>query len=284
MKKKILRAFSAFILLMLLFVRPVCAQKYKRIISLAPSVTESLYELGLEKEIAGISVFCPKGKYGKEIIGTILEPDIEKIVLLKPELIISTKEGNSKSSVEKLQRLGFDVFVMETSGGFKEICANFAALAVKVEESEKAQKLIKQAEREVLDIYSEISLMPAKQSVFWEVGAKPLYTAGRGSFVNDYNYYTRTANIYGDTDIRYPCVSIEDVISRNPDIIIMVNMGDISFEEINVWKKYDSVSAVKNGKIHMLDADDIFTPTPAAFAKGLRMLARTIFPELFNDK
>lgn len=270
-------------LILIVFLSIASFADYKRIVSLAPSVTESLYELGIDKEIAGITIYCPKGKRHKEIVGTLLEPDFEKIIMLKPDLIVATKEGNSKAAIEKMQRMGLDVFVMETSGNFKEICDNFSALAKKVGKEEKAKHLISKADEEVLTIYSKVSLLPT-QRVFWEVGAKPLYTAGKRSFVNDYNYYTATVNIYEDVDMRYPSVSIEDVIERNPDIIILVNMGDISKEEIQNWKKYTTVSAVQTKKVYMLDVNDIFTPTPSTFAKGVKILAATVFPEHFGGK
>jgi iron complex transport system substrate-binding protein len=271
-----------FNLLLLLFFAPFAyPADYKRIISLAPSVTESLYELGLDREVAAITIYCRKGETPKEIIGTLLEPDLEKIIMLKPDLIISTKEGNNKAAIEKIQRLGFDIFVMETAGNFDEICANFKDLAKKVGRDEEAAKLISEAKDEIRSIYSHTMLMP-RESVFWEVGAKPLYTAGRQSFVNDYNYYTSTINIYEDIDIRYPSIGIEDVIERNPDIIILVNMGDISADEIKEWKKYPAVSAVQNNRIYMLDANDIFTPTPSTFAKGVRIIAKALFPEIIK--
>ena len=257
------------------------AADYKRIVSLAPSVTESLYELGMDNEIVGITIYCPKGQSKKEIIGTLLEPDIEKIMLLNSDLIVATKEGNNKAVVEKLIRLGFNVFVMDTSENFIEICSNFYALAKKIGKEEIAVEIIdnaKEYSEEVLNMFEGIE----KQSVFWEVGARPLYTAGKQSFVNDYNYFTKTGNIYADVNMRYPPIDIEDVLKRNPDIIIMVNMGDVSAAETELWKKYKTLNAVKNGKIFMIDVNDIFTPTPSTFAKGLKIISKMLYPEIFR--
>lgn len=277
MKKLI---FALFFLCV--FLSPAYAQEYKRIISLAPSVTESLYELGIDEEIAGITIYCPKGVSNKEIIGTLLEPDIEKIAVLKPDLIISTKEGNSKAAVEKLIRLGFNVYVMEMSENFIEISSNFYSLAKKVGKEETASAIIDNAREEVSEIYDKLS-SAQELSMFWEVGAKPLYTAGKKSFVNDYNYYTKTVNVYENLDMRYPSVDIESVLEKNPEIIVLVNMGDISKEETETWKKYKTLNAVKSGKIFMIDVNDIFTPTPSTFAKGVKILARLIYPEIFVD-
>ena len=272
---------TALLSFLLLFFISLASAEYKRIVSLAPLATESLYELGIDKEIVGITVYCPKGENPKEIIGTLLEPNLEKIAGLKPDLIVSTKEGNNKAAVEKLMRLGFNVYVMNTSESFEEICKNYLDLAKEAGKEKEAEKIITNS-RVIIENIREKLNINKPEGVFWEVGARPLYTAAGKSFVKSYNYYTKTENIYKDIDMRYPLVDIEDVVKRNPDIIILVNMGDIGAEEISVWKKYKSVNAVKNNKIFMTDVNDVFTPTPSTFAKGVKLLSKTIYPEIFN--
>jgi len=254
---------------------------YERIVSLAPSVTRSLYELGAESKVVGITIFCPSGTTKKESIGTLLEPNLEKIILLKPDLIIATKEGNNKAAVEKLIRWGFPVYVMETSDSFDEICANYLWLGEKIGKKNKALFNIENA-RNKISLIREHAIKYPQQKVFWEVGALPLYGAGGKSFVNDYNYYTNTVNVLKDINQRYPQIGIESVLIKNPDIIILVNMGDISGEELAYWQKYTFVSAVKNSKIFMIDVNDIFTPTPLTFARGVEMLALKIYGDFFE--
>jgi iron complex transport system substrate-binding protein len=266
-----------------LFAGIACTEGYKRIISLSPSITESLYELGVEQFVKGITIYCSKGTTEKEIIGTFLELDIEKIVLLTPDLIISTKEGNSKSAVEKLKRLGFEVHVMEAARNFNEICINYYNLAKKLDRKKEAEKIINTAKHSVEEIYGKVNGLNGLK-VFWEIGARPLYTAGKQSFINDYNYYTKTVNLYKDSDMRYLAVNIEDIIKRNPDIIVLVNAGDIDSEEIRNWNKYKMIKAVRNSKIFMIYDGDIFTPTPLTFAKGVAMLTEVICKGVFNGK
>ncbi|MDR1941863.1 MAG: helical backbone metal receptor [Endomicrobium sp.] len=252
------------------------AKDYKRIVSLAPSITQSLYDLGIDLEIAAITVYCPKGNAPKENIGTLLEPDLEKIASLRPDLIISTKDGNNKAAVEKLKRMGFYVYVVDTAANFAEICSNFYNLAQVVGKSKKAGEIVAAATTEIENVFNKIQNNNYDR-VFWEVGAKPLYSAGSLSFVNDYNRFTKTENIYKDVKMRYPPVDIEDVSARNPDIIILVNMGDITSSQKDFWKKYKNINAVKNGRIYMTDANDIFTPTPLTFAKGVKILAEILW-------
>ncbi|MCL2389960.1 MAG: helical backbone metal receptor [Endomicrobia bacterium] len=264
-------------LLFLFFINGIVfGAEYKRIVSLAPSVTASLYELGVESNIAAITVYCPEGSTKKEIIGTLIEPDLEKIISLKPDLIIASKEGNSRHAVEKLIELGLNIYVMETAQSFNDICANYLDLAEAIGAANTASANIESAKNKINDISNSIH-GDNIQSVFWEVGAKPLYTAGGQSFVNDYNFWTKTVNLFGDLSGRYPQADVEVVVSRNPDIIILVNMGDITDYEVNRWKKYKTLKAARNNKIFMIDVNSIFTPTPGTFADGVKILAEKIY-------
>jgi iron complex transport system substrate-binding protein len=279
-KVRILKQSCIIILLFFVTVALLYAKEYKRIISLAPSVTESLYELGEEQFLKGITVYCCKGTTKKEIIGTLLEPNIEKITLLAPDLIVCSKEGNSKVVVEKLRRLGFEVYVMETFKNFNDICVSYYDLSKKLDKAKEAKEIINMAKYSVKEIYSKLEGMK-ELKLFWEIGAKPLYTAGGKSFVNDYNYYTKTINIYKNVEMRYLCVNIENVLKYNPDIVLLVNRKCVSSKEITNWNKYTMINAVKNGKIFMIDSVDMFTPTPLVFARNVKMLAKVICGEIF---
>lgn len=259
-----------FLLIIFSFSCSLFAQ-YKRIISLAPSVTESLYELGLDGELIANTTYCRDTDVKKEKIGTFTEPNIEKIISLKPDLIISTKEGNNKNSIEKMVRLNLPVYVMETVKSFEDICKNFCDLANFLGKKETGEKIVFDVKQEIFKIYEKRKTIK-DENVFWEVGANPLFTVGRQSFVNDYNKFAGGKNIFGDIDMRYPNINIESVLQKNPDVIILVNMGDIGKEEIFKWSKYKTVNAVKNKKIFMLEANDIFTPTPKTFLKGVKII------------
>ncbi|MDR1784163.1 MAG: helical backbone metal receptor [Endomicrobium sp.] len=262
------------------------SKNYRRIVSLAPSVTESLYELGVEQFIVGITVYCPKGMIKKEVVGTLLEPNVEKVILLNPDLIILTKEGNTKATAEKFERLGFEVYIVEIAESFNEICVNYFNLAKKLNRVKDGKRVVSTARRLLERIYNKLKSFDELR-IFWEIGARPLFTLGRQSFINDYNYYTRTVNVYEDFNVRYFNVNIENVIRQNPDIIVLVNMGDVNNDkEVARWNRYKMVKAVKNNKIFVINVDNscIFNPTPLKFAKSATMLAEIIHGDIFNGK
>ena len=261
--------------LILFFVVTNLFAEYKRIISLAPSATESLYELGIDEELIANTVYCSDGNFKKEKIGTVTEPNIEKIISLNPDLIIATKEGNYKTVIEKMIRLKLTVYVMEPYSDFEDVCNNFQTLADYLGKSDEAKKIITDVKEEILNLSDE-TVNKNKEKIFWEVGANPIFTVGKQSFVNEYNKYINGINVFENIDMRYPNISAESVIEKNPDIILLVNMGDVSDQEIYKWNKYKNIAAVKNNKIYLLEADDIFTPTQKKFLKGIKVLRKKL--------
>ena len=266
--------FKILLLLIFLLSSNLFAE-YKRIISLAPSATESLYELGLYDNVIANTVYCSDGIVKKEKIGTVTEPNIEKIISLNPDLIVATKEGNYKTVIDKLIRLKLTVYVMEPYSSFEDVCNNFQRLANYTEKSDTAKKIIEDVKKEILQL-SEETKKADKEKIFWEVGANPIFTVGNQSFVNEYNKYINGINVFEYIDMRYPNISVESVIEKNPDMIMLVNMGDVSDQEILKWNKYKNITAVKNNKIYLFEADDIFTPTPKKFLNGIKVLRKKL--------
>jgi iron complex transport system substrate-binding protein len=265
--------FTLIILFIPLFF--VYAKEYSRIVSLAPSVTNSLYELEAEHFVKGITAFCPKGTIKKEVIGTLLEPDIEKIAHIKPDLIIASKDGNTRFAIEKLQRLGFEVYIMEKSESFKGICANYYALAEKVNKVKEATNTINKAKVYVNELRAKLN-KNSSLKIFWEIGNNPLYTAGGKSIASEYNFYSNTINVYSYINKNYFRVDIEDVMRNNPDIILLFNLGNTAKEELSFWSKYKMLNVVQNNKVFIINSENFFTPTPLTFAENLSLLLKTV--------
>jgi len=247
----------------------------KRIVSLAPSVTRSIYQLGAADSLAGVTIYCPAMARDKEKIGTVLEPNIEKIVALRPDLVIATKEGNRPETVRRINELGIPVYVMDSFDNFEAICDGFLALGKRIGRQDQAYAIVEQSRRRVEQIRKKAKTQkPAR--VFWEVGAQPLFTVSRHSFVNDFIEIAGGTNIFGGLANRYPQVSREAVLRANPDVIILVAMGDVTEKETKLWKNFKTLSASRTGKIVTL-SNTVFTdPAPASFADGLEIISRIL--------
>jgi iron complex transport system substrate-binding protein len=259
--------------ILLCFLSSLCWSKdIGKIVCLAPSVTKNLYLLGVEDRVIGITIYCPQGTIKKEKIGTLLEPNIEKIVSLSPDLVIASKEGNVKDSITRLKELGLNTYTMEPCNNFEDICSGFLSLARLVGKEEKALSIITDAKIRIDKVKKETK-GKKKLTIFWEVGANPLFTVSRKSFVNEFIEFAGGKNIFDEINMRYPQISREEVMNRDPDVIIIAAMGENFEQEKKYWQSFKSLKAVKNGRVYTL-TDTIFTdPTPDAFARGVEKVA-----------
>lgn len=244
---------------------------------MAPSITESLYDLGVEESVIGISIYCPAGKTPKERIGTIWEPNIEKIVSLSPDLVIITKEGNKKGDALKLRKFGISVAIVESDRNFYDICNNFLTIGKYIGKEDRAREIIATARTRVKAVQNRVSgEKPVR--VFWEVGARPLFTVSADTFIDDFCRYTGSTNIFADIRTRYPRISREEVVKRNPAAILLVAMGDVTEDEQRSWAGFTDLEAVRSNRVFIIKTSNIFTPTPLTFARGVELFADLLHP------
>ncbi|MBU2591133.1 MAG: ABC transporter substrate-binding protein, partial [Nitrospinae bacterium] len=207
----------------------------QRIISLSPAVTEQLHLLGEYDKIVGNTTYClvPAGQKGKEKVGTIVDINIEKIVGLKPDLILTTQLTNDRS-IRKLKDMGIKVEVFPQPKGFEEICQQFIRLGDIVRKRDKAEEIVSKAKGKVREIRKRVEMLP-KPKVFVQLGAKPLFTATGDSFVDDFIDFAGGVNI--THNLKRGLITREEVIKKNPDIIMIVTMGIAGDREKKVWRK-----------------------------------------------
>ncbi len=257
-----------FIILIIALLSSAAWAGNTRIISLAPSITQSLYELGIDSAVVGITVHCPTGIAPKTIIGTLWEPNIEKIVLLKPDLVIASKEGNKKAVFDKMKKLGLTVMVVEAARNFDEICANALELGKILGRQNEAATVVASARRRIEAVRLRRKASLGRETVFWEVGDRPLFTIGSRSFMNDYNVFLNTVNLFGNIVIGYPQISREEVLRRNPAVMFIIAMAGVTAREKLEWNAYPTIAAVKNNRVFFIESQDYFVPTPLNFAAG----------------
>ena len=278
--------FKSFIIVFLAMLSSfVNAEEPKRIISLAPSITESLYQLGAEKTLIAVTSYCnyPPQAKTKEIIGTIVSPNIEKIFSLSPDLVLANNEINRSQTIEKLKSLGLRVVTLDRCDNFGDIVKSFIQLGKLVGREKEAEVIIEEVEAEVKSINQKLKTLP-RVRVFWEVGARPLVSVGPQSFTNEFTRYSGGINIFADTPGKHPRVSREEVLRRDPDVIMLVTMGDVKKGEKAYWKKFKDLKAAKSDRIYIIDADKVCRPTPNSFLTGLKEVVALLHPEVFGDK
>ena len=179
--------------------------------------------------------------------------------------------------LEKLRKLGFNVVQFTYAESFNEICEQFIYLGKLIGKKEKAEAIIKETKDQVQKI-KKISASLSKKKVFIQVGVKPLFTVSKDTFINDYIEFSGGINIAYDS--KAGIYSREKVIASNPDIIIIVLMGFEGDKEKEIWKNYNSIKAVKNNEIYLIDSYEVCSPTPAIFLDTLKKMLKIIHPEI----
>jgi len=257
----------------------------QHIVSLAPGITETLYALGLDNKIAGVTTFCdwPAAARAKTRIGGFTNPSIEKIISLKPDLILVTVDGNRKDTVEQLERLGLPVYVTnpsDTNGVLRSILH-----IGKITNREKeAGKLVEKLQKRLNNITSQIC-HKSKPRVFFQLGLEPVITAGRRTLINEVIERAGGANVAGHDIANYPSYSAEGILGASPEIIIFAPMvNDKEFAAVKrFWQKFGEIPAVKNNKIYPIDADLINRASPRII-DAIEIMALIFHPEITNSR
>lgn len=249
----------------------------QRIISLGPALTEQLYLLGAEDKLVGATVYCcrPAQAQKKEKVGTVLEVNLEKIVHLQPDVALATSLTNLKD-IEKLKGLGIKVVTFPQAKNFFQLCEQFLKLARLVGKEKVAREIVHRARTKVEIIKRQVKDLP-RPKVFVQIGARPLFTAGKDSFINDYIEIAEGENIANDVKIGF--YSREKVLEDNPDIIIITTMGIAGQGEKEIWRNFETLNAAKNDRIYIVDSDKFCSPTPVSFVQALEEMVKILHSE-----
>ncbi len=252
----------------------------KRIISLSPGITEALFLLGAGDSVIGVTTYCqkPPDAVKKEKIGTLLEINTEKIINLKPDLVIGTGLTSSKD-IRKLKNLGINIIIFDISKEFDRLCNIFLELGKIVGKEEQAGIMVAESKKRVVKTQKKVEVLPRKK-VFVQLGSKPLFASTKDYFINDLIEFAGGVNIFKDA--KSGLVSREEVVRRNPDIVIITTMGIAGGKEQKSWQKYRTINAVKNKHIYLVDSDKICSPTPVSFADLLEDIVKILHPEAFK--
>lgn len=256
----------------------------ERIISLGQTITERIYLLGADRNLIADTVYCvqPEDAKYKEKVGTLLQANLEKIVALKPDLVIASNLARPKQ-LRKLKDLGIRVVQLSYPKNFSEMCRQFLDLGELLGKEEEAKEIIDNTKKEVAAIRMKTRNLPKKR-VFIQLGIKPLHAVTRESFLNDYIEFGGGENIALNEG--RGAYSREKVLKGDPEVIIISTMGTSEGEsgkkEKESWMKYESIAAVKNHDIYIVNPDKICSPTPITFVEALTEIAEMIHPG-FSD-
>lgn len=280
---KYLKIFFIYVavLWLVFYSQQVMAESQKlaqRIISLAPANTEILFALGLDKEIVGVSSYCnfPLQALNKEKIGDFSNPNIEKIISLKPDIIFSAGLEQEQAA-QKLRDLGQKVVVIDPSN-FDELFQSIELMGRLTGRQEQALKLVKLIKERINKVKQQVKSFNYHPKVFIEISFNPLMTVSKCSFLDEMVKIAGGINVAGNLPRPYCRVSEELIIRHNPDVIILTHFSD----RINVAKRsgWENISAVKNNRVYNdINSDILVRPGPR-LVEGLEELVKRMYGEV----
>ena len=251
-----------------------------RIVSLAPSITEILYFLGLGDRVVGVTQYSsfPPEASKKPKIGSYVNLNLERIVSLSPDLAIGTADGNEPFTVKMLGEAGIPVYIVNPRK-VRDVINSIAEIGEVCGIGEKARALSGVLSSRVENVCLKTRDLE-RPLVFLEINTRPLMAVNKNTFHHDVIRLAGGENMTGDEPITYPRISIEEVVRRGPDVLIISSMerGGKFEQAKKEWMKWTVIPAVKSGRVHLVDSDLIDRPSPR-IVKGLEQMARIIHPD-----
>ena len=247
----------------------------RRIVSLAPSSTEILYAIGAGDRVVGVDQYSdwPPEAATVQRVGSDLNPSVERILALKPDVVFIATSANSRELPAELERLGVRVVISHVDT-LDDVWRDIAATGDAVGSHDAGAALVDKLRARVAATHARVAALPPTKALV-VVWANPLTVAGGHSFVDDAIRAAGGENIAGDTTQPYPQFSVERMLARAPEVIVVgSHKGGPSLAPLTA---HASLPAVKNGRVHPVDGDLLFRPGPR-LVDGIELLARLLHP------
>jgi len=250
----------------------------KRVVSMASSATEILYAIGCGENIVGVDKYSdyPSDVKNKTVVGSSYSPNLEAIVGLEPDLLIAWWYAR-----DNLLPIEDKVTVMYINPqSVEDVLQLIRQIGLIMNKVEEAEELVEEMQSRIENITKITEDLNKSQRplVYYELSKKGR-TVGQGTFTNELIYMAGGINIAADEPFRYPDLTDEYIIARNPDVIVVVSYG-ASVEEIKSRNGWQNINAIKNDRVYSIDRH-LVTSSPR-LVDGLEQLAKWFHPELFD--
>lgn len=252
----------------------------ERIVSLMPSLTEIVFDLQRGDLLVGATQFAtePEAAGALPRVGSYLHLDIERIAALRPDLCLAARDGNPAHMIRRIEELGIPVFALDPRT-LPEIVESVLLLGDLLHARQRAAKIVREMEEKMAVVAERVNASADRPSVFFQIDAAPMISAGSGTFIDTLISAAGGRNLAGSA-AGYPRFSWEDILTMGPEVVIIASMaGGYTEEELlGQWLRWPEIPAVRNGRVHVVDADLFDRPVPR-LADGLVRLAALLHPK-----
>jgi iron complex transport system substrate-binding protein len=257
-------------------------ERPERISSMAPSITETLFAVGAGDRVVGVTTADNYPPEVKEIekIGDYKEPNIEKLLAVKTDLLLISFDSATRETAEDLEEKSKADVIVVNPDTVDEAIDSIGLVAEAVGNQKEGRQVQQQMRDDLAEIEEKVSGEP-KPTVFYELYGDPLQTVGPGSFIHDAINLAGGTNIAAGTKEAYPTYSEETLFQKNPDYYLVSRYSNADVGAVSKRPGYDSLKAVKRGNVVEINDDLLNRPGPR-IVEGVRQIAETIHPEVFE--
>jgi len=259
----------------------------ERIVSLSPSNTEVIFAAGAGNLVVGDTEYCDYPEEAKAItkVGGFSAStiSIETIVSLNPDLVFAGDE-DQQTVIDALEEAGVIVYSVKANT-FEDVYANLELVGKLTGNEAVAAQVVDDMKTRIAVVQEKIATVPQddRPTVFWEIWDEPLMTSGPNTFSAQLIEIAGGVNIFPDLTEDYPQISVEEVVSRNPDVIMGPDThGDkLIADQLAARPGWEEITAVKDGRIYLIDGNTSSRPGPR-LAAALEDIAASLYPDLFK--
>lgn len=254
----------------------------QRIISLAPSVTETVFALGFGNRLVGVTTYCDYPAEAQKLpkIGGFMSPSLEVIIAKRPDLVIGVSSATDPVKAREMERLGLKVILISLAS-VSDILSSTKGIARWLGNSEAGEKLVQRIRLQFDQVKKRIAPAPRRRTLL-AVGLRPLVAVGGKNFIDELITLAGGENIAGNAAQPWLNLPDEYVVAKAPQVIIEAGMGSERGETAKHWGDLKSLPAVKEQRVYAYPSDKILRPGPR-IGEGLEEIARLVHPECFTD-
>jgi iron complex transport system substrate-binding protein len=238
------------------------ARPAQRIISMSPHVTELLFAAGGGSRVVGAMNFSDYPEAAKKIplVGSSSQLDMERLIALKPDLLVVWQSGNTARQLEQLRQLGIPMFYSEPVQ-LEQVATSVERLGQLMGTEAAARPAAAAFRARIAALGARYAKRPVVR-VFYQIWDKPLYTLNGKQIVSDAIRLCGGDNVFGKLYVKAPEVSIEAVMQEDPEVIFGGDQHDPADAGLNIWKPFKGMQAVKRGNLFNLGGELLTRPTP----------------------
>jgi iron complex transport system substrate-binding protein len=253
-----------------------------RVVSLAPSITETLFALGFGHRLVGVTNSCDYPAAARKIpkIGDFMSPSLEMIIAKRPGIVIGVSSATDPAKAREMERLGLKVTLISLAS-VNDILSSIKNIASLLGSPEAGEKLVRKITLQMDQVKERVAPAP-RRSTLLVVGLRPLVAVGGKNFVDELITLAGGENIAGNAAQPWLNLPDEYVVAKAPQVIIRAGMGSERGASAKDWADLKSIPAVRNGRVYSYPSDKILRPGPRV-GEGLDEIARLVHPECFAD-